>query len=159
MSENFWSKVNKDAPNGCWEWTASRNRQGYGYFGVKLAPKNWKIKKAHRVAYELTVGQVPDGLNVLHRCDNPPCVNPDHLFVGDQSVNMRDAVAKGRKIGKALYGEANQYAKLTDAHVKIIKYVGNRLSQKRLGEALGVSQTNIGHVLRGNTWSHVRIAE
>jgi hypothetical protein len=77
--------------NGCWFWIGGKRGRGYGNFwtGEKQEP-------AHRVAYELFVGSIPEGLWVLHHCDNPPCVNPDHLFLGDRSLNMKDAADKKR---------------------------------------------------------------
>jgi len=88
----FWSKVTKGA--GCWEWTASTDHKGYG----KLAEggRQGRTLSAHRVSYELNVGPIPDGLLVLHRCDNPPCVRPDHLFVGTHTDNAQDMAKKGR---------------------------------------------------------------
>lgn len=77
--------------SGCWEWTGWR-AHGYGYFFHE-----GKDQRAHRVSYELFVGSIPDGLVVMHSCDNRPCVNPDHLSVGTQADNVRDMVAKGRQ--------------------------------------------------------------
>lgn len=85
LSERFWPKVEKT--DGCWLWTANTRPNGYGLFGSV---------GAHRVAYELCVGPIPSGMYVCHRCDNPACVRPDHLFVGTQLDNMRDMVTKGR---------------------------------------------------------------
>ena len=88
----FWAKVDASAgPTGCWLWTGARFPAGYG--AIKIAGRPWG---AHRVAWELVNGPIPDGLQSLHRCDNPPCVNPLHLFLGSQADNARDMVAKGR---------------------------------------------------------------
>jgi hypothetical protein len=78
-------------PDGCHEWTASTNRGGYGT--LRVGDKAWK---AHRLAYRRKVGPIPRGMHVLHRCDNPPCINPDHLWIGTHTDNMRDRSAKGR---------------------------------------------------------------
>jgi len=88
----FWAKVRLGSPGECWEWTASRNATGYGQFcfgGTK--------RRAHRVAYALTHGEIPAGMCALHRCDNPPCVNPAHLFLGTQEDNNADRDEKGRQ--------------------------------------------------------------
>lgn len=90
IEERFWSKVDRRGPDECWPWTACYSRNGYGWFGVN--GKGWV---ATRMAWFLTHGSPPDGF-VCHRCDNPQCVNPAHLFVGSHTDNMRDAVAKGR---------------------------------------------------------------
>jgi hypothetical protein len=87
--DRFWSKVQKS--DACWIWAASRDDKGYGTFGF-----DGVVQKAHRVAYQLSVGPIPDGAHILHSCDNPPCVNPAHLRVGTRSDNMRDKVARGR---------------------------------------------------------------
>jgi hypothetical protein len=87
----FWAKVDRSDPDGCWPWIGHRIRKGYGI--------HWAFNRktvAHRRAYELTYGSIPDGLFVCHHCDNPPCCNPDHLFVGTNSDNMQDCIRKGR---------------------------------------------------------------
>jgi hypothetical protein len=97
----FWLKVNKNGPlperapdlGPCWVWTGGVDGGGYGQFRLR---SRVPMVKAHRLAWELIVGPVPDGLWVLHKCDNPPCCHPGHLFVGTPSDNARDAIAKGR---------------------------------------------------------------
>ena len=92
MHEKMLSKINKT--DSCWLWTGKPNQNGYGRLRI-----NKKTVLAHRLAYELWVGTIPlDKPNVLHHCDNPPCVNPEHLFVGTQADNIKDMVAKGRNI-------------------------------------------------------------
>lgn len=78
----------------CWQWTAKRNNQGYGMLRIGSAAEGWAL--AHRVSWEIHCGPIPDGVCVLHRCDNPECTNPEHLFLGSQCDNMRDKEAKGR---------------------------------------------------------------
>jgi hypothetical protein len=96
--QRFWTKVNKLARDGCWEWLGSApKRPGYGRFntGIKRAG-NWVVINAHRYSWELHNGPVPKGLWVLHRCDNRVCIRPDHLFLGSVTDNNRDMIAKGR---------------------------------------------------------------
>lgn len=84
----FWSKVDRSGgPDACWQWLGFRDRIGYGHFSHKLA---------HRIAWIARFGGIPEGQQVLHHCDNPPCCNSRHLFLGTQADNMRDCVAKGR---------------------------------------------------------------
>lgn len=90
MQDRFWQHVAKS--EGCWEWTGANSGRGYGRVGVD----GGKTTGAHRVSWEMHYGPVPDGCSVLHRCDNRPCVRPDHLFLGDKLANMADMVAKGR---------------------------------------------------------------
>lgn len=102
-ADRFWSYVDRGDSSACWEWRAARMRQytgkdgkprgavGYGFFGLR-----GKNVMAHRVAYELSAGPIPEGMFILHKCDNPPCVNPNHLAVGSASDNTRDMISKGR---------------------------------------------------------------
>lgn len=95
--ESFWSKVQQAGGNVCWPWTAYVNQDGYGRFNQYGKFGYTKLTFAHRVAYEVTYGEITDpNMRVLHRCDNPPCCNPNHLFLGTQSENIWDAMKKGR---------------------------------------------------------------
>lgn len=94
-AKRFWPKTIRDENSGCWEWTAHIASNGYGRFGL-----NGKARDSHRVAWELSFGPIPNGLSVLHVCDNRRCVRPDHLFLGTQRDNMIDAVRKGRMKGR-----------------------------------------------------------
>ncbi len=103
IDQRFWEKVDKTAANGCWEWRSGIRGNGYGAFFTHLIEEGRKCHGAHRFSWELECGPIPKGLWVLHKCDNRICVNPEHLFLGDRTDNMRDAAKKGRicTIGKS----------------------------------------------------------
>lgn len=96
LEERFWEKVEKlEGDNACWVWTSNINRTGYGQIGQ--GGQGGKTLSAHRLSYEWHFGKIPEGLSVLHRCDNRRCVNPEHLFIGTAIDNVRDCIAKGRR--------------------------------------------------------------
>lgn len=143
----FWQRVNTDGE--CWTWTAATGRGGYGVLRA-----NNKQQRAHRYSYELHYGPVPNGLWVLHRCDNPPCVRPDHLFLGTVRDNVADMDAKGRRVAPA--GTANTMAKLTESDILTIrKLVAEGIPQKELSAIYGVSRGTISLAVNRLTWSHV----
>lgn len=94
LAARFWEKVDKRGLDECWPWLAGTDGRGYGTIGP--GREHVSDLKAHRVSYELNVGPIPAGMHVLHHCDNPPCVNPAHLWVGTDADNMHDMLAKGR---------------------------------------------------------------
>lgn len=99
--KQFWSKVRKSSPEECWIWTAAKDPRGYGRVTATRLP--FKIQLAHRMSWYLSNGPIPEGKCILHKCDNPPCVNPSHLFLGTRVENIYDAAKKGRLI----YGIGN----------------------------------------------------
>lgn len=149
LEERFWSKVNKT--DKCWVWTGSKRPNGYG--AIKI---NGKVESTHRVAWELTNGPIASGSCVLHKCDNRPCVNPEHLFLGSYSDNTKDAFKKGRAHLPVCHaiGESNPSAKLGLPEVLLIK---KRLAQ---GEPYGsiaynyhVCKTSIANIAKGKRWA------
>lgn len=144
----FWAKV--QITPGCWEWTAARNRAGYGRLRLGRVGQVSHIY-AHRFSYELHNGPIPDDMLVRHSCDNPPCVNPAHLLTGTPADNMRDKAERGRC--NPPLGERNPLAKLTADKVREIRASG--LSDTKLAAAYGVSQSNISMIRSGRTWKWV----
>jgi hypothetical protein len=139
----FWRHVNKT--DSCWEWVGRKHKFGYGVIVV-----DGKSKRASRVVWELTNGTIPEGLEVCHKCDNPPCVNPSHLFLGTHADNMKDMVKKGRV--NALCGENNINAKLTWSQVSEIREVLKSYHHglyRELARKYGVDQKII-HCIRDN---------
>jgi hypothetical protein len=139
----------------CWGWSGSINNSGYGYFSCKGIQK-----AAHRYSYEKNIGPIPDGLWVLHKCDNPKCNNPEHLFLGDNSANTKDAYSKGRRqkipIEFMRRGKESHLSKLTEEEVICIKKL---LSQGRtnteIARLFGVTHGNISCIKLGQTWKHL----
>lgn len=161
LLERFWARV--DRSGECWEWRGQRQRQGYGQLG-------WAGKRyaAHRFAWAITNGPIPDGLVVCHRCDNPGCVRPEHLFLGTHRDNARDRVAKGRgsrgedhwtrkhpERMRPLSGEQNPAARLRLEQVLEIRrrYAEGGVSMKRLAAEFGVNVTNIFYIVHRKTWA------
>jgi hypothetical protein len=143
--ERFWSKVDKTSnPNGCWEWTGGKIRNGYGSFTL-----NCKSIVSHRFSYELYNGSIPTGLHVLHKCDNRICVNPNHLFLGTNQDNMSDKVAKGRQAKGSTIGKA----KLTEEQVLDIKT--HKITCKEYAKKYGITMSTIYDIWNRKTWTHI----
>lgn len=129
----------------CWAWTGTTNERGYAQVGRN---------HAHRLSYQLHVGPIPIGLLVLHRCDNPPCTNPEHLFLGTQADNIADAKSKGRLSGPR--GEANSKSKLTGEQVRQIRAMcASGAMYRAVADTFGVTHRTIGEIVRRKTWRHV----
>jgi hypothetical protein len=133
----FWSKVRVGLPEDCWEWLANENDNGYG-----RVTQDGQNLRAHRVAYEIANGPVPDGLIVLHKCDNRKCCNPAHLMAGTHADNFADMVAKGRE--RWSKGSQHPKAKLTPDDVAQIRASND--NNAILAERFGVSKSSISMV-------------
>jgi hypothetical protein len=157
----FWEKVRKAEGDACWEWTASRDSNGYGAFTAK--PKRWK---AHQFAWIMANGPIPPGLEVMHEvCDNPPCVRVSHLALGTHRRNMelmgeRGRAAMTRYPELALKGSRNPRAKLTEAQIEWIleqmpDIKARVLTQRSVAAQLGVSEATISLIVNDKRWRHV----
>ena len=146
LADRFWSKVQK--AEGCWNWTAGASSRGYGVLEV-----GGRQMRAHRISWELRHGPIPAGVHVCHRCDNPRCVRPEHLWLGTNSDNMRDASQKGR----IAFGSRNGSAKLIEAEVSDILrlYERGEHSQREIARRHGVTQATISHIVRREQWTHL----
>lgn len=134
----------REAPEtGCIVFTGTLFDTGYGSICI-----NYRTLSAHRLAWEIENGPIPNGLSVLHRCDNRACINPAHLFLGTQADNMRDMSEKGR----SSRGEKNAKAKLTEAQVRVIREDGR--SHRAIAADYGVAKTTVGDIKRGRIWRH-----
>ena len=146
---HFWTKTNPVSSHECWEWIGFKDGNGYGRYGRILA---------HRIAYELTLGEIPRGMAVCHKCDNPGCVNPDHLWIGTQADNVRDMLAKGRdRRGPPRRGETSNKAKLTSNQVREILQSTETL--RTLADRYGVSGTAIHYIRHKRNWRHLSEAQ
>lgn len=146
VSDRFWPHVEKS--EGCWMWTASTWSFGHG----RMSAGGGRDTGAHRVSWEIHYGPIPDGLQVLHRCDNPSCVRPDHLFLGTHTDNMHDMITKGRN----MHGDQHTKAKLTSADVTRIRLLVRRGAvQRRVARLFDVSPSTICEVVSGKRWKSV----
>ena len=154
--ERFWSKVNKDGPNGCWLWTAGMSKRGYGRLTIGRSGVDRHIEYAHRFAWKLTNGPIPDSMCLCHVCDTPLCVNPAHLFVGTQADNMRDMDRKGRRGSAGALGTGNHQAKFTEDEVRQIRVLlTSGTPQRQIASKFGVHQTSISRIATRSGWRHL----
>lgn len=148
----FWAKVDKTAE--CWLWTAGVDWDGYGIFHLPRLFGRGRSVRATRLAWELEHGSAPGRALVCHRCDNPTCVRPAHLFLGTPKDNFHDCLAKGRYSPK---GTGNAAAKLTAVDVVKIRemYATSSLSQDEIAYMFGVKQNTISRIILRQSWAHV----
>lgn len=139
--ERFWLKVDRANKKSCWEWAASKSNQGYGH----IRSKNPVVKGlAHRLSYFIHYGNFDAKCDVLHKCDNPSCVNPHHLFLGSHQDNMKDAAKKERFKSKLTAESAREIVRLVESGVR----------QYLVAKQFGITQSTLWSILKGRTWSH-----
>jgi hypothetical protein len=189
LAERFWPKVNKNGHvaraelGPCWEWRAGRDRKGYGRFHLRADENEGKAETlAHRSAWSMANGPIPNGLQVLHRCDNPPCVNLAHLWLGSNAENRADMMAKGRAArgdrhrsktrpetvarGEAHWsrrapesvtrGERSSFSKLSEREAReVISRLARGERQRDIASDYGVTANTIWRINVGRTWGHI----
>ena len=148
--ERFWSKVEVGKEDDCWEWLGAKNSYGYGSIYI-----HGQRKKAHRIGWRLQEGDIPKKKQVLHSCDNPPCINSHHLFLGTQQDNAIDRETKHR--GNHPRGEKNGRSKLTAEKVVEIRaiYLTGVAGHYMLAEMFGVKKSTIDSLLSRRSWRHI----
>lgn len=151
-ADRFWSKVDKS--DGCWLWRGALFSNGYG----QVSRTGGGIG-AHRVSWFLAYGPIPDGLFVCHRCDNPPCVNPDHLFLGTAKDNRLDMMSKGKttRPSQPVRGEMHFWAKLTEDDVRSIRdlaAIGQ--TQRAIAGQFHIAPSRVCDIVNRRSWAHVR---
>ena len=155
----FHARVQEGAEDECWPWAGARTKSGYGVMSGERRGDN--PLRTHRVAFELHFGPVPDGLHVLHRCDNPPCCNPLHLYAGSNAQNVIDKVERGRQSRVSLPGSANPNSNLNERVVREIKHLlradGSRGMSRAICTRYQISRSLLSAIRTGKVWQSVNL--
>lgn len=153
VNERFWRFVDK-RPDGCWPWTGNADPRGYGKLSAGSREEGYFL--AHRMSYAIHHGPIPEGLVVMHSCDNPNCVNPAHLRAGTQSENIQEAFDKGRKVCRPPHkqGEAHGAATITEQTVREIRSEQGK-SIRQIARERGLSESLVARVRHRQTWRHI----
>jgi hypothetical protein len=151
LEERFWPKVQKT--DTCWLWTGGNLSDGYGRIYTYFRDKKPVLELAHRVAWQLTNGPIPEGIDVLHRCDNPSCVRPDHLFLGTLLDNAVDRENKGRGGGKKIQGENHYKVELSQKDVRsIVDLLASGNGVREISRQFGINSGTITCIKNGRSW-------
>lgn len=156
--EAFWSRVDRSGgEDACWLWLASTDRHGYGQLMLPRTQAKQRKRSAHRIAYELKFGAIPPGLCVCHRCDNPRCCNPAHLFLGTQLENIADMAEKGRRKGKGgRAGSAHHNSKLSEDDVLAMRARWRRgVAIAQLASEYGIWKGSAHRIVHRQSWAHL----
>lgn len=141
--------------NGCWIFQGQKNIEGYGIVQIGQARDGNRTRQmAHRYFYEQIVGPIPDDLLACHKCDNPPCVNPDHMFIGTQADNIADMMKKGRRGKTGAKGSLNGRAIVTENQVKEIR--DSSAARREVAAQYGISPVTVGAIKARRIWKHIR---
>jgi HNH endonuclease len=137
LLSTFWAWVDRSVPDGCWPWTRARDGCGYGL--IKDAPRT------HRHAWTLTYGPIPPDMDVCHTCDNPPCCNPAHLFLGTHAENMADKASKGRASKKLTEDDVREIRRIRAADSTLVT----------IAQQFSITETMVSRIVRRLKWAHV----
>jgi hypothetical protein len=140
--ERFWPRVDRDGPGGCWSWTGAKGRKGYGHVSVRRLPVKGL---AHRLSYLIHKGEFDPDLEIMHDCDNPSCVNPDHLRAGTHDENMKDAALRGRLRRTYTVGQV----------LGVVEMRSRGEASKDVAEKTGVKPSSQCDIMNGRVWGHV----
>ncbi len=146
----FWSRVAKS--DSCWVYGRSKTTDSYRMVVRPVGAKR-RQRGAHVYSWELHFGTIPDGMYVCHKCDNPPCIRPTHLFLGTPGANIQDMLHKGR--GNKVSGEKHYLSKLDALAVVKIREMASTMSTKDLGKLFGVTRQTVRDVVAGRTWKSI----
>ena len=156
LSDRFWKKVDKRGPDECWPWLGYKTPLGYGMMSV--GGRKGRPQNATRIMWTLVNGPIPDGYEMCHKCDNPPCVNPNHLFMGTHKENYHDAITKGREAGMFQPGIRHRNAKLTINDINTIRalYIPYVYGCRKLAKRYGVSDETIRRIVVNKSYQEVQ---
>lgn len=151
IRERLLEKMRVNESTGCWEWVAAKDSNGYGRIWF-----DGTIGAAHRVSYELDNGPIPDGLLACHRCDNPACINPAHLFLGTHADNLSDMDAKGRRArGDRVSNKGVEHGRVKITENDVLAIRAAHMTHRALAKQYGLGRSQIARIRSGKQWTHI----